>query len=178
MGPQIWGRPLRPDEDSALAAAAARGEMEAFTTLVRRHESAVRAFLARVGGRDGADDLAQETFLKAWRKAAGYRGTGSYRGWLLSIAWHEFLSARRRQRPETMAEMPEPAHDPRPEARLDADRALAALEPRERAAAQLCFGYGHSHGEAAEILGLPLGTLKSLVARARTKLLDYLGEVA
>jgi RNA polymerase sigma-70 factor (ECF subfamily) len=49
-------------------------------------------------------------------------------------------------------------------------RAMAALEPRERAAAQLCFAEGYSHGEAAQILQLPLGTLKSVVARARSQL--------
>ena len=178
MGQKAWGRPLTQEEDRALAEAAARGDMEAFTALVRRHESAVRAFLARVGGREGADDIAQETFLNAWRKAGAFRGTGSYRGWLLSIAWNEFLSARRRRRPEAMAELPEATHDPRPDVGVDADRALATLDPRERAAALLCFGYGHSHGEAAEIMRLPLGTLKSLAARARAKLVEYLGDVA
>ena len=53
-------------------------------------------------------------------------------------------------------------------------RALAELGERERAAALLCFGEGHSHGEAAAILGLPLGTVKSLVARARRSMLAYL----
>jgi RNA polymerase sigma-70 factor (ECF subfamily) len=59
---------------------------------------------------------------------------------------------------------------------LDIDRALASLSPDERAAALLCFGEGYSHSEAARILELPLGTLKSIVARARTKLALYLGE--
>ena len=143
---------------------------------MRKHESAVRAFVARVGGRDRADDVAQETFLKAWRKASAFAGTGSYRGWLLGIAWHQFLTARRRPRPERTGEAPERGHDTGADARIDTERALAALDPRERAAALLCFGYGHSHAEAAEILDLPLGTLKSLVARARGKLIEYLGE--
>ena len=59
---------------------------------------------------------------------------------------------------------------PSPHVRIDIDRALASLPERERAAALLCLGEGWSHSEAAQILGLPLGTLKSLVARARTKL--------
>lgn len=156
--------------------AAAGGDLDAFTSLVRRHESAVRAFVARTAGRDRADDIAQETFVKAWRKAGAYSGTGSYRAWLFGIAWNQFLSAQRRQRPEDPLDdrdMPAPSSE---DARIDAARALASLEPRERAAAQLCFGYGHSHAEAAGILGLPLGTLKSVVARARTKLVAYLGE--
>ena len=54
------------------------------------------------------------------------------------------------------------------------DRALAALGPRERAAALLVFGEGHSHAEAARALGVPLGTLKSIVARARSALIPVL----
>ncbi len=54
------------------------------------------------------------------------------------------------------------------------ERALAALGPRERAAALIVFGEGHSHSEAAAILGLPLGTLKSLVSRARAALIPLL----
>lgn len=143
-----------------------------------RHEARVRSFLARLCRGEGADDLAQETFLKAWRQAGAYRGEGSYAGWLLRIAWREFLSHRRR-RPEAALPFEDDLHGGRieadPGARLDVDRALAALDPRERAAALLCFGEGYSHQEAAEILDLPLGTLKSIAARARSKLANFLG---
>jgi RNA polymerase sigma factor (sigma-70 family) len=141
---------------------------------VRRHESPVRAFLARAGGREGADDIAQETFLKAWRLAASWRGEGSYRGWLLRIAWTTMISAKRRERPASDAI--DAVHHDASDARIDSERALARLSPNERGAALLCFGHGHSHAEAAEIMGLPLGTLKSLVGRARSKLTDYLGD--
>jgi RNA polymerase sigma factor (sigma-70 family) len=143
--------------------------------LVRRHERRVRAFLARVTRGEGADDLAQETFLKAWRMAPAYRGEGSYEGWLLRIAWRQFLSSRRK-RTEEAAEIPDMA-DLRAEGgdvRLDVERALDRLGPRERAAAMLCLGEGYSHGQAAEILGLPLGTLKSIVARAKGTLVKHL----
>jgi RNA polymerase sigma factor (sigma-70 family) len=166
--------------DELLARKAAAGDVAAFTHLVRRHERRVRAFLARLTRGDGADDLAQETFLKAWRMAASYRGEGSYEGWLLRIAWRQFLS-RRRIRTEEPVEMNGEAdwHRPDEEARLDADRALARLPERERAAAILCFGEGWSHSEAAAILDLPLGTLKSVVARAKAGLVSYLeGEAA
>ena len=150
--------------------------MEAFTALVHRHESAVRAFLLRVGGRECADDIAQDTFLKAWRMASSFRGEGSYRGWLLRIAWNEFVGSRRKWQPPRGESGAEPSHEPSPDAAIDAERALAGLDERERAAALLCYGYGHSHGEAAEILSLPLGTLKSIAARARAKLVARLGE--
>ena len=70
--------------------------------------------------------------------------------------------------------------DPRgaSDAAIDADRLLAALSPQERAALTLCFGHGWSHGEAAEIMGVPLGTLKSLVLRGRAKVQKMIGEGA
>lgn len=61
-------------------------------------------------------------------------------------------------------------HYPAPDAALDLERLLARLDARSRAALVLCDGHGWSHAEAAAILGLPLGTLKSLVARAKTAL--------
>jgi RNA polymerase sigma-70 factor (ECF subfamily) len=153
----------------------AAGDVAAFTALVRRHERRVRAFLVRITRGEGADDLAQETFLKAWRMASAYRGEGSYEGWLLRIAWRQFLSSRRK-RSEAASELPDMA-DLRAEGgdlRIDVERALGRLGPRERAAAMLCLGEGYSHGEAAEILGLPLGTLKSIVARAKGALVKHL----
>jgi len=162
------------DQDSELARRAAAGDAAAFTALVRAHEGAVRRFLSRLTRGDGADDLAQETFLKAWRMAGTWRGEGSYRGWLMRIAWTQFLGAHRARgrsdaRDQAVYESDTPArHDA--EGAIDLDRALADLDERERAAALLCFGEGCSHSEAAEIMGVPLGTLKSIVARARTAL--------
>jgi RNA polymerase sigma factor (sigma-70 family) len=165
--------------DNLLAGKAAAGDVAAFTELVRRYERRVRAFLSRLTRGEGADDLAQETFLTAWRMAAAFRGDGSYEGWLLRIAWRQFLS-RRRKRTEEPAEMEaaEGWHRPDAEAKVDVDRALARLPARERAAALLCLGEGYSHGEAATILELPLGTLKSVVARAKAELVRHLEGVA
>lgn len=163
------------DQDSELARRAAAGDAAAFTALVRAHEAAVRRFLRRLAG-ETADDLAQETFLKAWRMAGRYRGDGRYRAWLMRIAWTAFLGAHRaqgrRDAREAATPRDEPGHDP--ETRIDLARALAGLGPRERAAALLCFGEGCSHGEAARIMALPLGTLKSIVARARAALVETL----
>lgn len=133
----------------------------------------MRAFLARTGGAQAADDLAQETFLRAWRNAGNYRGTGSYAGWLLAIGWRVFLDASKRQR----LELDRGSEDASsldlsfadPSAKIDVEKLMAALEPEERASLALCLGQGWSHGEAAEILGIPLGTLKSRVARATAK---------
>ncbi|TMJ18780.1 MAG: sigma-70 family RNA polymerase sigma factor [Alphaproteobacteria bacterium] len=169
------------DDELGLARRAAAGDAAAFAALVRTHEAAVRRFLARLtrganssGG--GADDLAQEVFLKAWRSAAAFRGEGSYRAWLMRIAWTLFLSAQRAKGRREAREQaaPEPGrHDDRNTA-IDLQRALAGLGERERAASLLCFGEGCSHGEAARIMGIPLGTLKSILARARAALVQRL----
>lgn len=164
------------DQERDLARRAAAGDAAAFAALVRAHEAAVRRFLARLTRGDGADDLAQEVFLKAWRSAQAFRGEGSYRAWLMRIAWTLFLSAHRargrRDAREQAAPVPESRHDR--DAAIDLQRALAGLSERERAAALLCFGEGCSHGEAAAIMGIPLGTLKSILARARAALVRRL----
>ena len=160
------------DPDRELARRAAAGDAAAFTHLVRLHEAAVRRFLRRLLPQDGADDVAQEVFVKAWRQRAKWRGDGAYRAWLMRIAWTSFATfhASRRRYGGSDAELPDVGAWPEAETAIDVARAMAALEPRARAAAQLCFAEGCSHSEAAAILDLPLGTLKSLVARAKTQL--------
>jgi DNA-directed RNA polymerase specialized sigma24 family protein len=107
--------------------------------------------------------------------AGSWRGEGSYEGWLLRIAWRTFLSDRRGRREEVGLEEAEiGGHEGDPDAAIDVGRAMARLAPRERAAAMLCLGEGYSHTEAADILGLPLGTLKSILTRARAELVRLL----
>ena len=154
------------DEDLALSQRAARGDSAAFALLVEKHERPLRAFLARAFGREAADDIAQDAFLKAWRAAGQYDGRARYSTWLTRIAWRCRIDALRRQRA--------PAADER---RIEAsvglsaevDDMLARLSESERASLVLCEGHGWTHVEAAELLGLPLGTLKSTVARAKAK---------
>ncbi len=171
----------RADEDWALNQRVAGGDRAAFQLLVLRHEGRLRAFLARAAGSD-ADDLAQEAFVRAWQRAGDYRGQGSYAAWIMGIGWRLFLDQRRtvRRRAALAADDDDAptATDPRgtSDAAIDADRVLAALSPPERAALTLCFGHGWSHGEAAAIMGLPLGTLKSLVLRGRAKAQKLIGE--
>src|SRR5262249_4196864 len=126
-----------------------------------------------------ADDLAQETFLAAWSSLGRYRGQASLRSWLCAIAWNKRLSfARSRRR----AVAREASSDPpdcavvTPDQHLDRPAALAALPPAQRAAVALCLGGGFSHAEAAEVLGAPVGTIKSHVERGRSKLAAALGD--
>lgn len=165
-----------------MARQAAAGDAAAFAALVRLHENAIRRFLARITRTGDADDLAQEVFVKAWLRADRWRGEGSYRGWLYRIAWTEFLVSRRgrsrRESREQRALELGAAAPADPNSAIDVARALDSLEPRERAAALLCYGEGYSHAEAAEIMEIPLGTLKSIMARARAALVAQLEGVS
>jgi len=161
--------------DETLARLAAAGDTASFGALVRLHQFKVRGFLRRLTRGDAAlaDDLAQETFLEAHRKIAQYRGEGSFGAWLCGIAWSRFLMERRKRKEEPIEAALETASvdaGPAMIARLDLERAMARLGAEERAALTLCYALGHSHGEAAEILQLPLGTVKSHVLRGREKL--------
>lgn len=166
------------EDEHDLASRAAAGDVAAFATLVRRLEPRVRRFLRRTAGH-AADDIAQEAFLRAWQRRGTWRGEASYAGWVLRIAWSTFLdaerSAQRRLRREGAAELllPPPSDV---ELGTAVAQALATLTPRERAVAELSFVQGFSHSEAATILGLPLGTAKTLVSRARARLVHLLEE--
>jgi RNA polymerase sigma-70 factor (ECF subfamily) len=130
--------------------------------------------LRRLAG-DDADDLAQEAFISAWRHAGSWRQDGSYRSWLLRIAWRQFLSHRRKQRPEEPLDAAGTLGvGPCAYNNAGIAQAMTRLGERERMAALLCFAEGYSHSEAAAIMDVPLGTLKSLVARARLGLVECL----
>ena len=165
------------EDDAALLAAVREGSELAFNTIVDRHQQAVRTFLRRVMGNESdADDLAQETFLIAWRQARSFRGESSVRSWLCGIAWRK---AKEAQRAWTRRRARDSAHHARlasdtvsapMEDRLAVKRALATLPLEQRAAVILCLVCGFSHSEAAAILGTALGTVKSHVLRGRERL--------
>jgi RNA polymerase sigma factor (sigma-70 family) len=152
---------------------AATGDVAAFGALVRQHQSSVRGFLRRLtrGNHALADDLAQETFLEAHRKIAQFQGHGSFTGWLYAIAWSRFLMENRKRKLEPLDDMDERvAPEIDPAIKLDLEKAMAMLRAPERSALTLCFALGMPHEEAATVMGVPLGTLKSHVARGREKL--------
>jgi RNA polymerase sigma factor (sigma-70 family) len=169
------------DLDAGLVEAARRGSDAAFERIVARHQQSVRAFLRRLGDDVAdADDLAQETFLAAWSAMGRYRGQSSLRAWLCGVAYRKHLdryrsNARARARETRFAETgeafttPDMASD-----RLDLARAMAGLPVEQRAAVSLCLAADFSHAEAAAALELPLGTVKSHVARGRARLLQAL----
>jgi len=103
--------------ESDLTARAAARDSAAFGALVRMHQSSLRGFLLRLtrGDRPLADDLAQETFLEAFRKIAQFRGDGSFAGWLYRIAWSRFLMQARRRREESVEGLEAAEATPHPE---------------------------------------------------------------
>ena len=164
-------------------ARARRGDRRAFARLVETHQSRVRLQLRRLAHGDAAlaDDLAQETFVQAWLHLADFRGDARLATWLHRIALTRFLQhARRPQLPVEWQGDGEDAadagHDPRAAEGLgrDVERALQALTEIQRLAVVHCFHLDLSHAEAAQVLGLPLGTLKSHLDRAKTRLRDLL----
>lgn len=173
---------MTSDDETRLIAAARRGETRAFASLVERHQQAVRSFLRRLSGDwSEADDHAQEAFVTAWRRLDRFEGKSSFRTWVCGIAYRIARDARRARgrsaaRETDWAEaqahtVAASAH----EDRIALAAALAELPEQQRAAVALCLGEGFSHSEAASILDLPLGTVKSHVARGRVKLLEALG---
>ena len=171
--------PPEPDADAVLCRRAAGGDRGAFRLLVESHEKRLRAFLAQLAGPDVGDELAQEVFLKAWQSLHGFRGDSKFSSWLCAIGWRLFVDHRRREgseerRREASAHLAETMAARATGERLDLARALAQLDAVERAALVLCEGHGWSHGEAARILRIPLGTLKGTVRRAKQKCREHL----
>jgi RNA polymerase sigma-70 factor (ECF subfamily) len=177
--------------DLELVRLAQAGDAGAFGELVERNRRAVfRAALAAVGSAAEADDVAQEAFVTAWRKLAGFRGDSQFRTWLLSITWRKAIDRRKSvsrwlklaataSRDEAGDEMfdivdriPSPARTP--EAALESQqlqrdvRKLVKSLPRKLRDALLLAGSGeHTYEEIGAILEAPVGTVKWRVAEAR-----------
>jgi RNA polymerase sigma-70 factor (ECF subfamily) len=179
--------------DPELVERARRGDDAAFGMLVDRHRSAVfRAVLAALGTREGADEVAQEAFVAAYRYLRDFREDASFKTWLLSIAWRKALTHRRRVRtfvsrfvqpPEDTEWQIPVAGGSQEQAVLDTElknairRQIARLAPKLRDALLLAAAGDNSYEEIAGMLSIPLGTLKWRVSEARRQLKLKLAEV-
>ena len=167
-------------DETRLIAAARAGDGGAFAELVARHQQALRGFLRRyVGDWSDADDLAQEVFVIAWSRLDRFEGRASFRTWICGIGYRAARDVGRARRRalardgDWLAAQAEEGQAPL-EDRIALADAMAALPQDQRAAVALCLGEGFSHAEAAEILHVPLGTVKSHVSRGRERLLQAL----
>lgn len=167
--------------DQALATRVRlHGDRRAFEQLVRRHQGMVRAQLRRLlhGDEAAADDVAQETFILAWRNLGRFRGEARFSTWLYRIAYTCFLQARRApaRRDESgdksMERVPAPPHAV--DLQLDLERAMRRLSAAEQAVLLHCVQLGLSHAEAAYVLTMPLGTVKTHAMRGKAKLKAWL----
>ncbi len=173
-----------------IARVVVHDDRHAFSELVRRHQSAVRATLRRLtaGNHALADDLAQETFMLAYRNLKSFRQEAQFSTWLYRIATNALLAdARKRKeellgRPRRRIVADDDGEVPRPPKRmaattraaaslkLDLERAMAVLSDAERAAIVQCYHNDLSHEEAAYVLDCPVGTVKTHILRAKQKL--------
>ncbi len=187
---------LASADEATVIELAQRDDAAAFEELVRRRQGQVRQLLRRLcGDATLADDLAQETFVRAWRGLPSLQSGAAFWSWLRRIAARTWAQHLQRQRAHGQFAHLQEASDqwagyadngdgatvhasanrgPTQEERLDLDTALARLPPAARACMILAYQAGMSHGEIAEALGLPLGTVKTHITRSTKALRKWL----
>lgn len=174
-------RQIAGHHDVELVALATAGDRAAFGELVRRHGSAVRGLLRRMGAEPSlADDIAQDAFLAAYERIVEFRGEGTFSAWVRKIAARLYVRRwKKERRLDPLDDVPEEegsGGEGLTASRIDLDEALKSLSATEQMCISLCYGAGLSHAEAAEALNAPLGTVKSHVKRGLDKLRVRLGE--
>ncbi len=179
------GDPAGFADSDLIARMLLRDDRNAFAELVRRHQSGLRASLRRMTGGNIAlsDDIAQETFILAWRNIKSFRYEAKFSTWLYRIAFNAWQSEVRKKHELALDEESMPAPEPvapdseRAGIQMDLERAMEGLTDGERNAILQCYYNDLSHEEAAYVLGIPLGTVKTNILKAkekmRAKLNDY-----
>ena len=180
------------EDDDELVRRTLEGDLAAFEALVERHGPLVHRVVARIVGRDAAEDVGQEAFLRAFHRLGQYRGGGAFRAWLLRIAHNSAVSWLERRRdapadPDAMAEALErddggggrgprtPAEALEQRERLDRLEAkLRLLRDEHRTVLVLRDVEGLSYDEVAAVADVPLGSVKGRLHRARLELIDLL----
>ena len=176
---------MRDDDITAYALAAGRGDPQATADFVRATQADVWRYVAYLVDRNAADDLTQETYLRALRGISAFRGETAARVWLLTIARRTVVDHFRRQgrRPAIAASLDSSPGIERlgpvladPAGAVALQHLIERLDPDKRAAFVLTQVTGLSYAEAAEACDVPVGTIRSRVARAREDLLTWLAE--
>ena len=171
---------------AARIARAREGDRSAFEWIYRRYAGLVYVLVLRlVADPVEAETLAQDVFVRVWRKLGSYRGTGSFEGWLRRVAANTTIENRRSRTRRLRVETPEetapdrastrPSHAGRTEIRIDLERAVAALPERAREVFVLHDVEGYKHEEIAAMTGTAIGTTKAQLHRARRLLRGALG---
>jgi RNA polymerase sigma-70 factor (ECF subfamily) len=175
------------DTDEELMLRAGSGDRTACQLLVERHLGTVVAFAERtLGGRDDAEDAAQDVFLRVWQSAPRYEaGAAKFTTWLYKVAMNVCLDRIRKHREATGDDVPELA-DSRPGPRAAAETAelagrvrdaMTTLPETQRMALALCHYQGLRNIEAAQVLGVSIEALESLLSRARRTMREELKQL-
>lgn len=166
------------DELTRLTVAAGTGDPDAIRTFVRRAQPDVWRLCAGLVGRDHADDLTQDTFIRILRALPAFRAESSARTWMLRITRYtcaDWIRARQRRRRLDEQALEVTRTSTASEAgRVDLDDLLDRLPPERRDAFLLTQVLGLSYAEAAEVCECETGTIRSRVSRARSALVDEL----
>lgn len=173
--------------ESALIARIAAGDQAALEALAATYHTRLWRYLARQlnGDPDRVEDVLQEVWLAIWRGAGNFRGAARPSTWIYQIAHHQMIDARQAHQRHASYAQPDapdddlpgmaiPSHEDAVLNRLDLARALRELAPRHQAALDLVCNHGFTIDEAAGILGIPPGTVKSRLSYARRALLAAL----
>lgn len=155
-----------------------RDDRNAFAELVRRHQSQLRASLRKMtgGNIELSDDIAQETFILAWQGIKSFRYEAKFSTWLYRIAFNAWQSEVRKKHELAMDNENLPEREPvapeseRTGVRRDLVRAMEGLSDGERNAIVQCYYNDLTHEDAAFVLGIPLGTVKTNILKAKEKM--------
>ena len=174
-----WTNRMVTDDEGILIARSRKGDWEAFAALVRMHQRMIHSLAYRMSGSAAdAQDLAQETFIQAYRGLHGYRGTAKFSSWLYRIALNLCLRWRRREQRRGLANLEwakSTSQVGAPDARSERiQEALNRLPPKQRAAIILTAYDGLTHAEAATLLGCAEATLSWRLFSARRRLAQWL----
>lgn len=152
------------------------GDGDAFSFLLRPHETPLMAFLTRLtANRAQAEDIGQESMLKAYVNIGSFQAKSSFKTWLFSIGYKEFLQSQRKlmsfsRLVAAFEGFARDSHEPDLGGGMDVQKALNRLSHSERAAILLSEAYGLTHVEIAETMNAPLGTVKTYIKRAKKNL--------
>ncbi len=177
----------RRASDAELVSQAARGDVESFSELVRRHQDDWYTLALRLlGDPEIAADVTQEVTIRCWRSIEAFRGDSKFSTWtyriVVNTSWTQRRRARRHQA-TSIDFVDDPTHDPlefhadRLGIRAEVSRALWSLSAANRAVVVLKDVYGWSHAEVAEALGITVTAAKVRLHRARTSLRHQLAGV-
>lgn len=165
-------------DEELIGRVVATGDHHAYAQLVRRYQSRLRQSLRSLCQEDHAlaDDMAQEAFIKAYKALPGFKQQSQFFTWLYQIARNQLMSHYRKKHPDLLEDEPAsalPAEAGETEdyaAGRDIKRAMAQLSGAQREVIYLTYQLGHSNEEAAALMQLPLGTVKSHLLRGKAKL--------